>query len=207
MIPADISLINDEMELRRRYPKPMSRASDKVLDHLDFHCQSILAVSPFCILSSQGTEGADISPRGDPPGFLRVLDDRHILLPDRIGNNRLDNFANILTHPAVGLLVLVPGMDETLRINGWARITDDDRLLKESAVRGKAPNIGLLIAVKEAFLHCPKAFVRSGLWDPTKFIDRSSLPSYTAMLTDHVAGISAEESERQGQIMAKRGLY
>jgi len=207
MIPADISLINDEMELRRRYPKPMSRASDKVLDHLDFHCQSILAVSPFCILSSQGTEGADISPRGDPPGFLRVLDDRHILLPDRIGNNRLDNFANILTHPAVGLLVLVPGMDETLRINGWARITDDDRLLKESAVRGKAPNIGLLIAVKEAFLHCPKAFVRSGLWDPTKFIDRSSLPSYTAILTDHVAGISAEESERQGQIMAKRGLY
>ena len=136
-----------------------------------------------------------------------MLDDRHILLPDRIGNNRLDNYANILSHPAVGLLVLVPGMDETLRINGRAQITDDARLLAGSAVRGKAPNIGLLIAVKEAFLHCPKAFVRSGLWDPTKFIDRTSLPSYTAMLTDHVAGISAEESERQGQIMAKRGLY
>ena len=207
MIPADISLISDEADLRQRYPKPMSRASDKVLDHLDLHCRAMLAVSPFCVLSSQGPEGADISPRGDPPGFLRVLDDRHILLPDRIGNNRLDNFANILTHPAVGLLVLVPGMDETLRINGRAQITDDARLLAGSAVRGKAPNIGLLIAVKEAFLHCPKAFVRSGLWDPTKFIDRTSLPSYTAMLTDHVAGISAEESERQGQIMAKRGLY
>ena len=207
MIPEDISLIADEADLRQCYPKPMSRASDKVLDHLDFHCRAILAVSPFCVLSSQGPEGADISPRGDPAGFLRVLDDRHILLPDRIGNNRLDNFANILTHPAVGLLVLVPGIDETLRINGRAQITDDARLLAGSAVRGKAPNIGLLFAVKEAFLHCPKAFVRSGLWDPTKFIDRTSLPSYTAMLTDHVAGISAEESERQGQIMAKRGLY
>ena len=207
MIPEDISLIANEVDLRQRYPKPMSRASDKVLNHLDFHCQSILALSPFCILSSQGPEGADISPRGDPPGFLRVLDDRHILLPDRIGNNRLDNLVNILNHPEVGLLVLVPGMNETLRVNGCAKITDDTRLLEDSAVRGKAPNIGLLIAVKEAFLHCPKAFVRSGLWDPSRFIDRSSLPSYTAMLTDHVAGVSAEESERQGEIMTKRGLY
>ena len=207
MIPEDISLIANEVDLRQRYPKPMSRASDKVLNHLDFHCQSILALSPFCILSSHGPEGADISPRGDPPGFLRVLDDRHILLPDRIGNNRLDNLVNILNHPEVGLLVLVPGMNETLRVNGCAKITDDKRLLEDSAVRGKAPNIGLLIAVKEAFLHCPKAFVRSGLWDPSRFIDRSSLPSYTAMLTDHVEGLSAEESERQGEIMTKRGLY
>ena len=207
MIPGDISLITNEMDLRQRYPKPMSRASDKVLNHLDFHCQSILALSPFCILSSQGPEGADISPRGDPPGFLRVLDDRHILLPDRIGNNRLDNLVNILNDPEVGLLVLVPGMNETLRVNGCAKITDDKRLLEDSAVRGKAPNIGLLIVVKEAFLHCPKAFVRSGLWNPSRFIDRSSLPSYTAMLTDHVEGLSAEESERQGEIMTKRGLY
>ena len=207
MIPADASLIANEADLRQRYPQPMSRASDKVLDHLDFHCLSILTLSPFCILSSQGPEGADISPRGDPPGFLRALDDRHLLLPDRIGNNRLDNFANILTHPAVGLLVLVPGMDETLRINGWAQITDDARLLEDSAVRGQVPNIAVLITVKETFLHCPKAFVRSGLRAPAKFIDRSSLPSYTTMLTDHVAGLSAEEPEQQGQVMAKRGLY
>ena len=137
MIPADVSLIADEADLRQCYPKPMSRASDKVLDHLDLHCRAILTLSPFCVLSSQGPDGADISPRGDPPGFLRVLDDRHILLPDRIGNNRLDNFANILTHPAVGLLVLVPGMDETLRINGGAQITDDARLLAGSAVRSQ----------------------------------------------------------------------
>ena len=207
MIPSDISLITDEADLRKRYPQPMSRATDKVLDHLDFHCLSILTLSPFYSLPNHRLEGADISPRGDPPGFLRVLDDRHLLLPDRIGNNRLDNFVNILTHPAIGLLVLVPGMDETLRINGWAQITDDARLLEDSAVRGQVPNIGVLITVKEAFLHCPKAFIRSGLWDPAKFIDRSSLPNYTTMLTDHVAGLSAEESERQGEIMAKRGLY
>ena len=207
MIPSDISLITDEADLRKRYPQPMSRATDKVLDHLDFHCLSILALSPFCILSSHGPEGADISPRGDPPGFLRVLDDRHLLLPDRIGNNRLDNFVNILTYPEIGLLVLVPGMDETLRINGWAQITDDARLLEDSAVRDQVPNIAVLITVKEAFLHCPKAFVRSGLWAPAKFIDLSSLPSYTTMLTDYVAGLSAEEPELQGKVMAKRGLY
>ena len=98
-------------------------------------------------------------------------------------------------------------MDETLRINGWAQITDDVRLLEDSAVRDQVPNIAVLITVKEAFLHCPKAFVRSGLWAPAKFIDLSSLPSYTTMLTDYVAGLSAEEPELQGKVMAKRGLY
>jgi PPOX class probable FMN-dependent enzyme len=129
------------------------------------------------------------------------------LLPDRVGNNRLDNFANLLSNPMIGLLVLVPGMDETLRINGTAQITDDRRLLAASEMRGKVPKIGLLITVQEAFLHCPKAFVRSGLWDPQKHIDRQQLPSYGDMLTDQVAGLTAEESARQGDIMAKRGLY
>jgi PPOX class probable FMN-dependent enzyme len=136
-----------------------------------------------------------------------VLNDRQLLLPDRVGNNRLDNFANLLSNPMIGLLVLVPGMDETLRINGTAQITDDRRLLAASEMRGKVPKIGLLITVQEAFLHCPKAFVRSGLWDPQKHIDRQQLPSYGDMLTDQVAGLTAEESARQGDIMAKRGLY
>ena len=207
MIPADVSIITEADDLRRRHPAAMSRATDKVLDHLDRHCRAILALSPFCIIASQGPDGADISPRGDPPGFLRVLDDRHILLPDRIGNNRFDNLINLLDNPAIGMLVLVPGMDETLRVNGRARITDDPRLLADSTVKGRAPKIGLLITVDEAFLHCPKALVRSGLWDPARFIDRAQLPSYTAMLTDHVDGLTAEESARQGAIMAERGLY
>ena len=179
----------------------------QVLDHLDVHCRAILALSPFCVLASQENDGADISPRGDPPGFLRVLDDQHLLLPDRIGNNRLDSFENILVNPMVGLLVLVPGMDETLRISGSAQITDDERLLAESAVQDRVPGIGLLITVNAAFLHCPKAFVRSDLWNPERHIDRATLPSYTAMLTDHVEGLSADESDRQAMLMAERGLY
>jgi PPOX class probable FMN-dependent enzyme len=206
-LPTDISMITDIEALKALHRPPLSRASDKVLDHLDRHCRDILALSPFCVLSSQGPDGQDVSPRGDPPGFIRVLDDRHLLLPDRVGNNRLDNFANLLSNPMIGLLVLVPGMDETLRINGRAQITDDDRLLADSKMQGKVPKIGLLITVKEAFLHCPKAFVRSGLWDPEKQIDRRQLASYGEMLTDQVTGLTAEESERQGIIMAKRGLY
>lgn len=206
-IPDDTTFVTDEVALRGCHLKPLSRATDKVLRRLDKHCRDIIALSPFCVLSTQGPGGADVSPRGDPPGFVRVLDDTHLLLPDRIGNNRLDNMANILANPAVGLLFLVPGMSETLRINGRARITDDKRLLEPCAMQGRAPAVGLLIEVQEAFLHCAKALVRSDLWNPKKHIDRNSLPTYGQMLTDHCEGLSAEESERQGKIMAERGLY
>ncbi|EDP62327.1 hypothetical protein BAL199_19938 [alpha proteobacterium BAL199] len=207
MLPDDISFVTDEAGLRALHLAPMSRASDKVLSRLDQHCRDILALSPFCVISTQGPDGADVSPRGDPPGFVAVLDDTHLLLPDRVGNNRLDNFANLLANPAIGMLFLVPGMGETLRINGTAQITDDARLLEPLTMQRRAPKIGLLIEVKEAFLHCSKALVRSDLWNPDKRIDRSILASYTQMLTDHVAGITLEESERQARIMAERGLY
>lgn len=203
----DLSCITSEDGLRAPHSAPMSRATDKVLDHLDKHCRAILELSPFCVLATQGPGGADVSPRGDPPGFIRVLDERTILLPDRVGNNRLDAFVNILANPRVGLLVLVPGMGETLRINGTARITDDARVLAESAVDGRAPKVGLVIRVEEAFLHCPKAFVRSGLWDPERHIDRKILPSYPRMLLDHVQGLTEAENDRQTQVMAERGLY
>lgn len=203
----DISLITSEDDLRALHSAPMSRATDKVLDHLDKHCRAILELSPFCVLATQGPGGADVSPRGDPPGFIRVLDERTILLPDRVGNNRLDAFVNILANPRVGLLVLVPGMGETLRLNGTARITDDSRVLADSAVDGRAPKVGLVIRIEEAFLHCPKAFVRSGLWNPERHIDRKILPSYPRMLLDHVQGLTEEENDRQTQVMAKRGLY
>ena len=207
MLPDDISYVSDEAALRALHMKPMSRSTDKVLRRLDVHCRAIIARSPFCVVATQGPDGADVSPRGDPPGFAQVLDDNHLLLPDRVGNNRLDNFANLLANPAIGMLFLVPGMGETLRINGTARITDDPRLLEPLTVQRRAPKIGLLIEVREAFLHCSKALVRSDLWNPEKRIDRSVLPSYTQMLTDHVAGITLEESERQARVMAERGLY
>ena len=205
--PGRVSFVEDFATVRARHPKPMSRSTDKVLRHLDRHCRAILARSTFCLIGTFGSGGADVSPRGDPPGFARVLDDRHLLIPDRIGNNRFDSYDNILETGRVGLLFLVPGMAETLRVNGTARVTDDAALLAESAVRGRAPIVGLLVEVREAYLHCAKSINRAGLWDPSRYIDRDELPSYGDMLVDHCAGLTREESERQGEIMAKRGLY
>lgn len=207
MLPDDTSFITDETRLRTLHHEPMSRATDKVLRTLDKHCLRILSLSPFCVVATQGPGGADISPRGDPPGFVRVLDGRTLLLPDRVGNNRLDAMANLLVNPRIGLLFLVPGMNETLRINGTARITDDARLLAPCAIDGRPPKVGLVIAIEEAFLHCAKALIRSSLWDETKHIDRAILPSYAEMLLDHVKGLTQEENERQSEVMAGRGLY
>lgn len=208
--PDAVSWVATIEDLRARHPKMMTRAEFKVLDHLDKHCRAILAKSPFCVIATcapQGLGGMDVSPRGDPPGFLRALDDRHVLLPDRIGNNRFDNLANLFADPRIGMLVFVPGMSETLRINGRARITDDAALLADSAVQGRAPKIGLVIRVEEAYVHCAKALNRSKLWDPASQIDRSELPSYVQMLADHVPGLTEEENARQTEVMAKRGMY
>jgi uncharacterized protein len=207
MLPDDTSFITDEAALRALHHAPMSRATDKVLRALDEHCRRLVELSPFCVIATQGPRGADVSPRGDPPGFVRVIDEATLLLPDRVGNNRLDGMTNLLANPRIGMLFFVPGMNETLRINGTARISDDARLLAPCAVHGRAPKVGLVIAVEEAFLHCAKALVRSALWDPSRHIDRASLPSYAQMLLDHVGGLTAEENERQGKVMAERGLY
>jgi hypothetical protein len=207
MLPEDTSFITDEQNLRALHHQPLSRATDKVLTALDQHCLRIIALSPFCVVATQGPGGADISPRGDPAGFVRVLDERTLLLPDRVGNNRLDAMTNLLVNPCVSLLFLVPGMNETLRINGTARITDDARLLSPCAINDRPPKIGLVVAIDEAFLHCAKALVRSALWDAGKHIDRKMLPSYAEMLLDHVKGLTREENERQTQVMSERGLY
>lgn len=207
MLPDDTSFISDEATLRGLHHSPMSRATDKVLPALDVHCRRIIGLSPFCVVATQGPSGADVSPRGDPPSFVRVIDDRTLLVPDRVGNNRLDAMRNLLANPRIGLLFLVPGMNETLRINGTARITNDARVLGPSAVEGRAPKVGLVVTIAEAFLHCGKAFSRSKLWDGGQHIDRNVLPSYPDMLLDHVRGLTASENERQSQIMAERGLY
>ena len=203
---ANVNFLRSIDEVRTLHPAPMSRATDKVLSRLDKHCRAILARSTFCVIGTQG-EGADVSPRGDPPGFARVLDDRHILIPDRIGNNRFDSYANIFQNGMVGLLFLVPGMAETLRINGHARVTDDAGLLAASEVQGRAPKLGLLIEVREAYLHCAKSINRGKIWDATQYINRDELPSYGDMLVDHCEGLTRDESEKQGAEMARRGMY
>jgi PPOX class probable FMN-dependent enzyme len=205
--PSTISYVAAIDDVRARHPAAMSRATGKVLSRLDKHCCAIIERSTFVVIGTHGSKGADVSPRGDPAGFVRVLDNRHVLLPDRIGNNRFDSMENIFETRAIGMLFLVPGMAEVLRINGQARIIDDAGLLAGCAVQGRAPKIGVLVEVKEAYLHCAKAVNRAGLWDASRQINRAELPSYGEMLVDHCVGLTAEESERQGAEMARRGLY
>ena len=207
MLPDDTSFIIDETSLRSLHHSPMSRATDKVLRRLDQYCRRIISLSPFCVVATQGSNGGDISPRGDPAGFVRVIDELTLLIPERVGNNRLDSVTNLLVNPRIGVLFLVPGMNETLRINGTARITDDARLLAPSAINNHPPKVGLVVAVEEALLHCPKALIRSALWDASRHIDRAILPTYAQMLLEHVKGLTQDENERQTQVMAERGLY
>src|SRR5215207_8656533 len=147
--PSAVSYLTSIADVRARHPAAMSRATGKVLTRLDKHCRAMIARATFVVIGTHGSKGADVSPRGDPAGFVRVLDDRHILLPDRIGNNRFDSYANVFANPRIGMLFLVPGMSEVLRINGLARVTDDAGVLAASAVQGRAPKFGLLIEVRE----------------------------------------------------------
>jgi PPOX class probable FMN-dependent enzyme len=206
--PEAVSYVGSIAEVRARHPEPMSRATDKVITRLDKHCRAIIERGRPSSSSAPTGRRAPTSRRaGIPAGFVRVLDDRHLLLPDRIGNNRFDSLENIFETGLVGMLFVVPGMAEVLRVNGRARVTDDAALLAGSAVQGRPPKIGVLVTVVEAYLHCAKAVNRAALWDPTRYIDRNDLPSYGAMLVDHCEGLTQEESERQGAEMARRGMY
>ena len=200
--------VTSQSELRTVYREPMPRAAQKVLDHLDAHCRRFIEMSPFCVLSTTGTDGrADASPRGDPPGFVKVLDDRTLLIPDRPGNNQVDSLQNIINHPVVGLLFFVPGMNETLRVCGSAEITSDEELLAPLSVGGRAPLSGLKITVKDAFLHCGRALIRSRLWDPEVQIDRSSYPTYGQVLADQIAGTDAAAIDADEDEANRNQLY
>lgn len=194
--------------LRALYGEPVERARLKVIDHIDQHCRAFIAASPFLILATGASTGFDCSPKGDAPGFVQVADNKTLLIPDRRGNNRIDGLINLIEDPRVGLIFLVPGVNETLRITGRAAISADPELCGRFAVRGKAPATVLVVTVEEAFIHCAKALVRSELWNPDKQIDRSCLPSAGRMLADHTGGsidhvtYDAELSERH-----QRELY
>ena len=195
-------------ELRDVYKPPAPRAVQKVLDHLDVHCRNFIALSPLCVLSSANALGqADASPRGDPPGFVKVLDNKTLLLPDRPGNNQVDSFQNIVENPGVGLLFFVPGMNETLRVKGKAEIVTDDDELESMTVKGRPPVSGLRITVEEAFLHCGRALIRSRLWDPDVQIGRSDYPTYGQVLADQIAGADAKENDDSEDEANRERLY
>ena len=196
-------------DLRGSYGQPSERAVKKSLDRLDRHCRRFIGLSPFLVLATAGADGrTDCSPRGDPPGFVEVLDDRTVLLPDRPGNNRVDSLGNVLENPHVALLFMIPGVDETLRLNGRATLTTDAARLQPLSVKGRAPRSGLLIEVEEVFLHCTKALIRSRLWaDESRVNRKAALPSFGQMLADHVGLPDGEAVERGVQEKIRTTLY
>ena len=194
--------------LRAIYPSPSERALKKQLDKLDRHCRSFIGLSPFVVISSVGADGlADASPRGDRPGFVQILDDHTIAVPDWPGNNRLDTLSNIIVRPSVGLLFLVPGVDETLRVNGEAELRDDEDLRSLFERSGKLPRLVILVHVKEAYLHCAKALMRSRLWDPTSRIERSLLPTMNEMLQDQIGAAGPIEPQEDMIERYRKVLY
>jgi hypothetical protein len=187
-------------ELRTCYSQlPHERARRKTLRRLDHHMREFIARSPFLCLGTSSEHGADVTPRGDRPGFVHVLDDTTILIPDWPGNNRLDSLTNIVLNPRVGLLLFIPGVDETLRINGIAEVTTDADVVCRWDVNGRRPKSALRITVQEAFLHCAKALIRSRLWGDEYKIDRRELPPYGQMLKDQT-GVSESVPEIQAAI-------
>ena len=196
-------------ELRQVYRPPAARAGLKVLDHLDVHCRKFIALSPFYVISSARADGrADASPRGDPPGSLaHVLDDKTLLLPDRPGNRQVDTLMNLIERPYVGLVFFVPGLTETLRVNGQAEMSTEAELLQPLAIQGKLPICVLKVTVEEAFLHCAKALIRARLWEADAQVERSCFPTYGRVLADQIAGADAAEIDAGEEESARTELY
>ena len=176
--------ITDLATLESLYGTPKGAAVAKEIDYLHEHYRRMIAASPFVVLATNGPDGVDTSPRGDPPGFVCVEDEKTLLLPDRPGNNRIDSLRNILSDPHVALLFLIPGIGETLRVNGRAAISIDPALLERFRMNGKLPRSVLVISVDTVFFQCSRAIFRSKLWEPERQIERSSLPSLGRMVAD-----------------------
>lgn len=175
--------ITSEAELRDVLGTPSARARDKVIDHIDEHCAALIASSPFLVIASADAQGnIDVSPKGDPAGFVKVLDENTLVIPDRLGNKRGDTFSNILQNPKVGLIFLTPGYQETLRVSGTAKIVRDASLLESLAHEGKVPMFATVVSVEKALFHCAKCIIRSGLWEHDGV---DGVPNFGAILRDH----------------------
>lgn len=181
-------LVTDANALQALYGSPGEASLKKEVDHVHPHYRAFIEASPFAMLATCGPDGLDASPRGDPAGFVVVEDEKTLLLPDRRGNNRVDSLLNVLADPRVALLFLVPGVGETLRVNGMARISVDPALLARFAVDDKLPRSVLIVDVQTVYFQCSRALLRSRLWDPATQVPRSALPSVGRILSDLTAG-------------------
>jgi uncharacterized protein len=187
--------ITTEAELREHYRQSSETTARKRIDHLDDHCRAFIAHSTFVLVGTAAPDGtADVSPKGGPPGFVVVLDDHRLAIPDLAGNNLLDSLTNVLHADGIGLLFVIPGLEETLRVNGHASLTRDPDVLEACAVRDRRPTAAIGVDVSEAFIHCAKAFRRGAMWRPEDWPDRSNLPTPGCMLRDHIQleGMSGE---------------
>lgn len=188
--PQDEYSITTREQLREIIPEPQPGVYKKQIDHLDANCEAFIAHSPFVMIATSHADGTcDSTPRGGPPGFMSVLESRYLVVPDYPGNRRNDSFQNILSHPPgahAGMLVMIPGLEETLRLGGRIYLTQAPEILALDQVSGKPPKMAIVVDVNEAFIHCAKAFKRSRLWDPEAWPNISDLPSVAQIVRDHV---------------------
>jgi len=181
-------VITTRERLRELNKLPSHRVSNKAIDHIDDICRRFIAASPFVMVASRGADGRlDLSPKGDPGGFVAVLDEKTLAIPDRPGNNRLDTFENLLAHPEVGLFFVIPGHGDTLRVSGKGSIVRDGALQRRLAVNGKEPNLVLVVSVEEAFMHCPKCMIRSSLWKPEHWPVQADVATLAEAIVAHGA--------------------
>jgi uncharacterized protein len=200
--------LTDRASVRMHYGTPSEMSLAKELHRLDKHCRAFIALSPFVVLASADAQGrCDASPRGDAPGFVAVLNEQTLAIPDRTGNKRVDTMLNLTENPRIGALFLVPGVNETLRVNGRVRISLDPALLASMAVNGKLPSAATLIDVEEVYFQCAKAIIRSDLWNPEKRVPRGTFPSLGRVLADQIKGAEAEQLEQTIEERYRTSLY
>jgi len=203
-------IVSSEEELRSILGSPSELVKNKVIHFLDDHCRDFISKSPLLLLSTSDRSGAcDVSPRGDAPGFVHILDEKHLVIPERPGNRRVDSLRNILSNPNAGLFFIIPGLEETLRINGHAIIFRDQDILKNMEANGKIPLLGICVTVQECFAHCAKAFKRSQLWNPASWTDKADLPNIARMLADHakLPGMNTEKVKELLEESYTKRLY
>ncbi len=192
------------------YPKPAPLVLAKDIGRIDEHMRRFIAMAPFCCIATSGTNGQqDVTPRGDPPGAFKVLGPNLLALPDRPGNNRLDTLRNLVENPEIGLIFLIPGIGETVRVNGTARLSVDPQLLASMAVEGKLPKSAIVVTVRQAFIHCAKAFHRAKLWQKEAQVPRTAVPSIAKMIGDQI-GLTADQqkaAEARVEIAYRDGLW
>ena len=201
------NLVTSEAQLEEIYGKPAGAAVIKEIDHISDHYRSFIEASPFVVLATSGPGGLDCTPRGDPAGFVRVVYNRTVMLPDRRGNNRIDTLRNLVNDPRIALLFLIPGEGRTLRINGRAAINIDPELCASFIMEGKVPRSVIVVTAESVYTQCPKALVRSRLWDPSLHVDKSSLPSSGTMMKALQSGFDGDAYDREYPQRLKETIY